>query len=44
MEDGLDLCAEAEDPLRPRVCFDEYPYQLLTERIPDADVMGSLRH
>jgi hypothetical protein len=31
MEDVLDLYAEAEDPLRPRVCFDECPYQLLSE-------------
>jgi hypothetical protein len=35
MEDVLDLYAEAEDPLRPRVCFDECPYQLLSEtRLP----------
>ena len=31
MEDVLDLYAEPEDPLRPRVCFDECPYQLLSE-------------
>ena len=31
MEDVLDLYAQAEDPLRPRVCFDECPYQLLSE-------------
>jgi hypothetical protein len=31
MEDVLDLYAETEDPLRPRVCFDECPYQLLSE-------------
>lgn len=31
MEDVLDLYAEAENPLRPRVCFDECPYQLLSE-------------
>lgn len=31
MEDVLDLYAEAEDALRPRVCFDECPYQLLSE-------------
>jgi hypothetical protein len=31
MEEVLDLYAEAEDPLRPRVCFDECPYQLLSE-------------
>jgi len=35
MEDVLDLYAEPEDPLRPRVCFDECPYQLIAEaRIP----------
>lgn len=32
MEDVLDLYAEPEDPRRPRVCFDERPYQLLRER------------
>jgi hypothetical protein len=31
MEDVLDLYAEPDDPLRPRVCFDECPYQLLSE-------------
>ena len=31
MEDVLDLYAEAYDPKRPIVCFDELPYQLLTE-------------
>lgn len=31
MEDVLDLYAEAEDPKRPRVCFDECPYQLISE-------------
>jgi hypothetical protein len=31
MEDVLDLYAEPEDPSRPRVCFDECPYQLLSE-------------
>jgi hypothetical protein len=31
MEDVLDLYAEPEDPLRPRVCFDECPYQLIAE-------------
>jgi hypothetical protein len=29
MEDVLDLYAEAHDPERPWVCFDEKPYQLL---------------
>ena len=31
MEDLLDLYAEAYDPKRPVVCFDELPYQLLAE-------------
>ncbi len=31
MEDVLDLYAEAYDPRRPVVCFDELPYQLLAE-------------
>ena len=31
MEDVLDLYAEPEDPKRPRVCFDECPYQLISE-------------
>jgi len=31
MEDVLDLYAEKEDPLRPRVCFDESPYQMIAE-------------
>ncbi len=31
MEDVLDLYAEPEDPLRPQVCFDELPYQLVAE-------------
>jgi DDE superfamily endonuclease len=31
MEDVLDLYAEPEDPKRPRVCFDESPYQLISE-------------
>ena len=31
MEDVLDLYAEAHDPLRPVVCFDESPYQLIGE-------------
>ena len=32
MEDVLDLYAEAPDPQRPRVCFDEVPYQLVGEQ------------
>jgi hypothetical protein len=31
MEDVLDLYAEPEDPERPRVCFDECPYQIISE-------------
>ena len=31
MEDVLDLYAEPEAPKRPRVCFDESPYQLVSE-------------
>ena len=31
MEDLLDLYAEDFDPLRPMVCFDELPYQLVAE-------------
>lgn len=35
MEDVLDLYAEPLDPLRPVVCFDEVPYQLVGEtRVP----------
>ena len=35
MEDVLDLYAEPEDPKRPRVCFDEMPYQMVAEkRVP----------
>jgi len=35
MEDVLDLYAEDFDPLRPLVCFDELPYQLVAEtRLP----------
>jgi len=31
MEDVLDLYAEPTDPQRPLVCFDECPYQLISE-------------
>jgi hypothetical protein len=31
MEDVLDLYAEPYDPRRPQVCFDESPYQLVSE-------------
>jgi DDE superfamily endonuclease len=31
MEDVLDLYAEPPDPRRPRVCFDERPYQVVGE-------------
>jgi hypothetical protein len=34
MEDVLHLYAEAYDPARPVVCFDELPYQLLGEGRP----------
>lgn len=37
MEDLLDLYEEAYDPLQPVVCFDERPYQLVSEirrRVP----------
>lgn len=35
MEDVLDVYAQEEDPMRPRVCFDEMPYQLVAEtRMP----------
>lgn len=34
MEDGLDRYAAAPDPARPRVCFDERPYQLVSETRP----------
>ena len=31
MEDVLDLYAEPYDPLKPKVCFDECPYQMISE-------------
>jgi hypothetical protein len=31
MEDVLDLYEEEPDPERPKVCFDEQPYQMLSE-------------
>jgi hypothetical protein len=34
MEDVLDLYAEPYDPRRPYVCFDECPYQLVSEVRP----------
>ena len=35
MEDVLDLYAEASDPKRPVICFDESPTQLIGEvRLP----------
>ena len=34
MEDVLDLYAEAYDPKRPKVCFDETPKQLIAEIRP----------
>ena len=37
MEDVLDLYAEPPDPKRPLVCFDEMPYQMLSDvRSPEA--------
>lgn len=32
MEDILDLYAEGYDPIRPLICFDEFPYQLVAEK------------
>ena len=41
MEDVLDLYAEPDDPLRPVVCFDERPVQLVDEtRVPIAPAPG----
>lgn len=41
MEDVLDLYAEPYDPLRPVVCFDERPVQLVDEtRVPIAPAPG----
>jgi len=31
MEDVLDLYAEPHDPLKPTICFDECPYQMISE-------------
>ncbi len=31
MEDVLELYEEEPDPMRPRVCFDEQPYQMLSD-------------
>lgn len=31
MEEVLDVYAEPEDPRRPRICFDEMPYQMIAE-------------
>jgi len=43
MEDVLDLYAEAPDPRRPVVCFDESPVQLIGEvRQPIAAEPGQL--
>jgi hypothetical protein len=38
MEDVLDLYAEPYDPRRPWVCFDEKPYQLLSDVRPPQPV------
>lgn len=41
MEDILDLYAEPYDPRQPQVCFDECPYQLISEkRLPLPDQPG----
>jgi hypothetical protein len=32
MEDILDLYAEGDDPVRPLICFDEFPYQMVAEK------------
>jgi hypothetical protein len=41
MEDLLDRYAEASDPLRPLVCFDEMPDQLIAEtRTPQPTMPG----
>ena len=32
MEDILDLYAKSDDPARPLICFDEFPYQLVAEK------------
>jgi hypothetical protein len=41
MEDVLDLYAEPSNPKRPLVCFDEMPYQLLSDvRVPEACAPG----
>jgi len=45
MEDVLDLYAEAPDPARPLVCFDEKPVQLLSDvRPPEAATPGPRGH
>ena len=45
MEDLLDLYAEASDPARPVVCFDETPRQLLGEtRVPVEAKPGRRKH
>ena len=33
MENVLDLYEEAFDPLRPIICLDETPYQLLADKL-----------
>ena len=38
MEDVLDLYAEAHDPKRPVVCFDESPTQIIAEVLADQPV------
>ncbi|MFN7151210.1 MAG: IS630 family transposase [Microthrixaceae bacterium] len=44
MEDVLDLYAEEPDPMRPVICFDEKPYQLIGEtRTPIPAKPGQVR-
>ncbi len=41
MEEVLDLYAEHADPLRPLICFDEMPYQMIAEtRTPQPTTPG----
>jgi transposase len=43
MEDVLDLYAEAPDPMRPVVCFDESPVQLIGETRPPLPAAPGLK-
>jgi hypothetical protein len=45
MEDVLDLYEEPPDPHRPKVCFDELPYQIVAEtRVPVPGRPGQPAH